>query len=159
MCKYKPTPSLACNKNVEFYTILMWRLIIIFFTVIFLYSIYSLQVLLQGISLSHPWPGLNFRILQNISRNVLFSFTNLSQDNFLYGPKFFIPTKVPHTACTPSELKQNLLHWHFFRQLCQVIQSQAIRVQPFSQPFKISFLIVIGREQNYTSASLQEDHK
>ena len=27
------------------------------------------------------------------------------------------------------------------------------------QSFKVSFLIVIAREQNYTSASLQEDHK
>ena len=143
----------------EFYTILM-RLLIIFFTQsLFVYSIYLLQVLLQGISLSHPWQCLKFWILQNILRNVIFSFTNLSQGNFLYCPKFFIPTKVLHTACTPTELKQNLLHWHFFRQFCQVIEHQARRVQSFSQSFKISFLIVIGREQNYTSASLQEDHK
>ena len=42
--------------------------------------------------------------------NVLFSFTNLSQGNFLYYPKFFIPTKVLHTARTPAQLKQNFLH-------------------------------------------------
>ena len=76
-----------------------------------------------------------------------------------YYPNFFIPTKVFRTARTPTELKQIFLHWPFFSQFCQVIEHQARRVQCFCRSFKISFLIVIGTEQNYTSASLQEDHK
>ena len=47
----------------------------------------------------------------------------------------------------------------FFCQFSQVIEHQARRVQSFSQSFKISFLIMIGREQNYTNASRLEDHK
>ena len=79
--------------------------------------------------------------------------TFYTAQNFLYQLRFFI-------------LPILLLNWKktccmdlFFHQFCQVIEHQARRVQSFSQSFKISFLIVIGREQNYTSASLQEDHK
>ena len=79
-------------------------------------------------------------MFQNILRNVLFSFTNLSPDNFLYYSKSFIPTKVLHTAhTTRTELKQNLLYCPFFRQFCQIIEHHARRVQSFSQSFKISF--------------------
>ena len=120
----------------KLYTILMRRLMILFT----LCSIYSLQVLLQVISLSHPSQCLKFRILQNVVRNVLFFFTNLSQSNFLYYPKFFIWTKVLRTARAPTELKQNLLHRPFFCQFFQVTEHQARWVQSFSQSFKISFL-------------------
>ena len=56
---------------------------------------------------------LFYRVLfyvQYILRNVLFSFTNLFQGNVLYCPIFFMPTKDLHTARTPTELKQNLMH-------------------------------------------------
>ena len=80
-----------------------------------------------------------FWILQNILWNVLFSFTNISQGNFLYYQKNFITTKVLRTARTTTELKQNLLHWpFFFRYFSQVIEHQARRVQSFSELFKIS---------------------
>ena len=73
--------------------------------------------------------------------------------NFLYQLRFFI-------------LPALLLNWNktccidlFFRQFCEIIEHQARQMQSFSQSFNISFFIVVGREQNYTSASLQEDHK
>ena len=39
-----------------------------------------------------------------------FFFTHLSQRNFLYCPRFFILNKILNTDCTPTEMKQNLLH-------------------------------------------------
>ena len=59
---------------------------------------------------SYSQQCLKFRMLQNILQNILLSSTNLSQDNFLYYPKFFMPNKVLHIARTPTEMKQNLLH-------------------------------------------------
>ena len=79
--------------------------------------------------------------------------------------QLFIPPKIFYTNsgssyCSYSYWTETkLVALTFFCQFCQVIEHQARRVQSFSQSFKISFLIVIGREQNYTSASLQEDHK
>ena len=102
---------------------------------------------------------MKFWILQNTLQNVLFSFTNLSQGNFLYHPKFFIPTQVLHTACTPTELKQNLLHWPFFASFVKLLNIRLDECSLFLSHLKSVFLIVIGREQNYTSASLQENHK
>ena len=78
---------------------------------------------------------------------------------FLYCPKFLIPTKVLHTAHIPTKLKQSFLHWTCFCQFCQVIKDKARRVQFFLSHLKWVFLIVVGREQHYTSASLQEDRK
>ena len=40
----------------------------------------------------------------------VFFFTNLSQGNFLYCRRFFIPTKNLNTEHTPTEMKANLLH-------------------------------------------------
>ena len=40
---------------------------------------------------------------------LLFSSQNLSEDNFLYHPRFFTLTKNLNTARTPTEMKQNLL--------------------------------------------------
>ena len=57
-----------------------------------------------------------FGTVQNILQNVLFSFTNLAQSNFLNCPKFFMITKGLTTALAPTEMKQNLLHWIFFHQ-------------------------------------------
>ena len=50
-----------------------------------------------------------FRILRNILLNFLFTFTNLSQRNFLRCQKFFILTKNLNTASTHTKMKQNLL--------------------------------------------------
>ena len=49
-----------------------------------------MQVLLQVISLSYPQQCLKFQMLQHILTTLLFSFTNLSQGDFLYYPNFFI---------------------------------------------------------------------
>ena len=58
---------------------------------------------------------------------MLFFFTNLSQGNFLYCPRFFIlTTKILNTVHAPTEMKQNLLHQIFSRQyfwwFCLVIK-------------------------------------
>ena len=45
---------------------------------------------------------------------MFFFFTNLSQGNLLYCLRFLIQTKNVNTACTPIEIKQNLLHQIFF---------------------------------------------
>ena len=47
---------------------------------------------------------------------MFFFFTNLSQGNFLYNPKFFVQTKNRNIARNRTEIKQNLLHHFFFRQ-------------------------------------------
>ena len=74
-----------------------------------------------------------FCILQNILQNVLFLFTSLSQGNFLYCPMFYIVTT--NLSC-PTDMKQYLLHWFFFRQdfrkFCQVTKHQSRRVFFFS---------------------------
>ena len=40
-----------------------------------------------------------------------FFFPSLSSDNFSYCPRFLILTKNLNTTRTPSEMKQNLLHF------------------------------------------------
>ena len=63
----------------------------------------------------------NFRYYKILCKMFFFSFTNLSQGNFLYHPKFFIPSQVLHTARTPTELKQNLSHWPFFASFVKLL--------------------------------------
>ena len=65
---------------------------------------------------------------------MFFFFTNLSLGNFLYCLWFLMQPKTFHTARTPIEMKQNLLHWFFcqdFRYFCQVIKHQSRRVTSF----------------------------
>ena len=84
-----------------------------------------------------------FCILQNVLRNVFFFFffTNLLQINFLHCWRFCIITKNLNTACTPTEMKQNLLHWIFSRQFSRVIKHQC-RHESISQSSKINFFIM-----------------
>ena len=55
---------------------------------------------------------------QNILRNVNFFSSKI------YLKVIFYTVKNLHIAHIPTELKQNLLRWPFFRQFCQVIQHQ-----------------------------------
>ena len=100
---------------------------------------------------------MNFRILQNILANVLFSFANLSKQFFLLSK--VIPTKVLHTA-------RVLLNWNkiccidlFFASFVKLLNIRLDECSLFLSHLKSVFLIVIGRGQNYPSASPQEDHK
>ena len=47
-----------------------------------------------------------FNMLQSVSRNVLFFFTNFSQGNILYCPRYLIQNKNLNTASTLTEMKQ-----------------------------------------------------
>ena len=82
-----------------------------------------------------------FCILQNVLRNVFFYFTNLLQINFLHCWRFCKITKNLNTACTPTEMKQNLLHWIFSRQFSRVIKHQS-RHESISQSSKINFFMM-----------------
>ena len=88
----------------------------------------------------------------------MFFFFNSSQGNFLYYPNIFIPTKFLHTARTLTELKQ-LVALTFFSSVFKLLNIWLDECSLFLSHLKSVFLIVIGREQNYISASLQEDHK
>ena len=82
-----------------------------------------------------------FWVLWNVLQNVLFFFTNLSQGNFLYCQRFFIPTKILNTVRTPTWMKQNLFHWFFLSRFCQITKHQSRRVYYFSQSCKVSVFI------------------
>ena len=105
----KITYFFDCNKNVEFYTILIRRLII-FST----QSLFSVQYLFSASASTRNQFGLSLTVFEisDIRKYfVKYSFflhKFISRQLFIL-PKIFVPTKVLHTACTPTEPKQNLL--------------------------------------------------
>ena len=122
-----------------FYTILMQRLIIFFTHYFFLYSIYSLQVLLKVISLSDSNSVWNFGYYKIfcemffLPSQIYLKAIFCTTQNFLYQLRFTI-------------LPVLLVNWNktccidlSFRQFCQVTEHQARPVQSFSQSFKITF--------------------
>ena len=53
----------------------------------------------------------NFAYCEMLCKIFFFFVTNLSQGNFLYCQRFFIPTKILiNTGRTLTEMRQNLLH-------------------------------------------------
>ena len=127
-----------------------------FYTVIF-----SAQYLLSASNLfESPLTVFEISDVSKYFAKCSFSFTNLSPDNFLCYSKSFIPTKVLHTAHTTRiELEQNLLYCPFFPQFVKLLNITLDECSLFHSHLKSVFFIVMGREQNYTSASLQEDDK
>ena len=65
---------------------------------------------------------------------------------FQYWPKHL--TKNLHTACTPTELKQNLLHWPFFlASFVKLLDIKLDEYRLFLSHLKSDFLLVISSEQ------------
>ena len=63
----------------------------------------------------------------------------------------YILTKNLNTTRTPNEMKQNLFHWIFFTKtfvsLIKLLNTSVDQVYFFSQSYKISFLMTIGRKR------------
>ena len=77
---------------------------------------------------------------------------------------FYILTENLNTNCTPHEMKQNMLHWVFFRQdfckFCEVTKYQwRLSIVFFCHTKSVFNDDREQTEKDYTSASFQEDHQ
>ena len=119
MSKYKPTLLLAIK---------MWNFIL--FWCDYLSSFYTVIICVQYSSSARVTTRNYFEsaltvfeildITKYFAKCYFFLHKFISRQLFIL-PKIFAPTKVLHTACTPTELKQNLLLWPFFASFVKLL--------------------------------------